>query len=172
MTTQHTPVLTDEEREKIVAKNEFWRHSVLLWEPLTRAIEQAVLAKVYAVRRVEAAVPVGYVYWNKGYAEGALDNQTLRPRTPLYTAPQPVIAPAFIKDGFDQVITERDEYHDIADELAHQIALITDADIGEHSSNNCPWQSALIASHEFLAQPVIAPTCGKLMNHEVLEHDY
>jgi hypothetical protein len=48
MTTQRTPVLTDEEREKIVAKNEFWRHSVLLWEPLTRAIEQAVLAKVYA----------------------------------------------------------------------------------------------------------------------------
>ena len=48
MTTQHTPVLTDEEREKIVAKNEFWRHSVLLWEPLTRAIEQAVLAKVDA----------------------------------------------------------------------------------------------------------------------------
>lgn len=33
--------------------------------------------------------PVGYVYWNKGHAEGALDNQLLKPGTPLYTAPQP-----------------------------------------------------------------------------------
>ena len=31
--------------------------------------------------------PVGYVYWNKGHAEGALDNQNLKPGTPLYAAP-------------------------------------------------------------------------------------
>lgn len=32
--------------------------------------------------------PVGYVYWAKGHAEGALDNQTLKPGTPLYTKDQ------------------------------------------------------------------------------------
>ena len=31
--------------------------------------------------------PVGYVYWNKGHAEGALGNQNLKPGTPLYAAP-------------------------------------------------------------------------------------
>ena len=36
--------------------------------------------------------PVGYVYWSKGHAEGAIDLQTLKPGTPLYTSPaaQPV----------------------------------------------------------------------------------
>jgi hypothetical protein len=31
--------------------------------------------------------PVGYVYWSKGHAEGAIDVQTLKPGTPLYTTP-------------------------------------------------------------------------------------
>ena len=31
--------------------------------------------------------PVGYVYWNKGHAEGAMDTQNLKPGTPLYAAP-------------------------------------------------------------------------------------
>jgi len=31
--------------------------------------------------------PVGYVYWSKGFAEGAIDVQTLKPGTPLYTSP-------------------------------------------------------------------------------------
>lgn len=31
--------------------------------------------------------PVGHVYWNKGHAEGAMDNQNLKPGTPLYAAP-------------------------------------------------------------------------------------
>ena len=30
--------------------------------------------------------PVGYVYWSKGHASGAIDVQTLKPGTPLYTS--------------------------------------------------------------------------------------
>lgn len=31
--------------------------------------------------------PVGYVYWAKGHAEGAIDVQTLKPGTALYASP-------------------------------------------------------------------------------------
>lgn len=44
---------------------------------------------------------------------------------------------------FTQAITERDEYHDMADKLAGGIALHFDGDIGEHSSSNSPWDRAL-----------------------------
>jgi hypothetical protein len=40
-----------------------------------------------------------------------------------------------------QTITERDTYHDMADALAAAIAPVEI--IGEHSSDNCPWQNAL-----------------------------
>lgn len=42
-----------------------------------------------------------------------------------------------------QALTERDEYHDVADKLAEGIALHFDGDIGEHSSSNSPWDRAL-----------------------------
>ena len=42
-----------------------------------------------------------------------------------------------------QALTERDEYHDMADKLAEGIALHFDGDIGEHSSSNSPWDRAL-----------------------------
>ena len=42
-----------------------------------------------------------------------------------------------------QALTERDEYHDVADKLADGIALHFDGDIGEHSSSNSPWDRAL-----------------------------
>jgi len=44
---------------------------------------------------------------------------------------------------FTQALTERDEYHDMADKLAEGIALHFDGDIGEHSSSNSPWDRAL-----------------------------
>ena len=34
----------------------------------------------------ELQEPVGYVYWAKGHAEGALNDQSLKPGTPLYLA--------------------------------------------------------------------------------------
>ena len=45
----------------------------------------------------------------------------------------------------DQVISERDQYHEAADKLAHAIAEHLDIDIGEHSSAKNPWHNALEA---------------------------
>ncbi|MEV8324590.1 hypothetical protein [Kitasatospora sp. NPDC056731] len=42
-----------------------------------------------------------------------------------------------------QILTERDAFHDMADRLAAAIAPIEV--IGEHSSDNCPWENALDA---------------------------
>lgn len=50
---------------------------------------------------------------------------------------------------FEQVMQERDSYHQTADELAQVIADITGEDIGEHSSANCPWINALSAGVNF-----------------------
>lgn len=43
------------------------------------------------------------------------------------------------------VIDERDRYQEVADDLAHAIAVTTGVDIGEHSSMNDPWHNALEA---------------------------
>ena len=43
---------------------------------------------------------------------------------------------------WDQTLRERDRYHDVADRLAGAIAEYFGADIGEHSSANCPWDEA------------------------------
>jgi hypothetical protein len=51
-----------------------------------------------------------------------------------------------------QVIDERDAYHEIADDLAAQIAAITDVEIGEHSSVNDPWRNAMLAADDFIAK--------------------
>lgn len=44
------------------------------------------------------------------------------------------------------VIDERDHAHEVADNLAHAISAMTGVDIGEHSSENDPWQNALDAA--------------------------
>lgn len=51
----------------------------------------------------------------------------------------------------DQVMSERDHYHEVADKLADAIATYFQADIGEHSNANCPWNAALEVIGE--AQP-------------------
>lgn len=45
--------------------------------------------------------------------------------------------------GEEQIITQRDAFHDVADNLANAIAAHFGVDIGEHSSVNCPWDEAL-----------------------------
>jgi len=45
----------------------------------------------------------------------------------------------------EEVMTERDEYHNMADKLANAIADHLLVEIGEHSSSNCPWMRALEA---------------------------
>ncbi|MFH7489522.1 hypothetical protein, partial [Pseudomonas syringae group genomosp. 7] len=81
---------------------------------------------------------------------GVIDVYKARPgcsAMPLYAAP-PAQQPAQVYlDGMDralgEAIDQRDRYHEVADELADHIATITGADIGEHSSANCPWQNAI-----------------------------
>lgn len=59
----------------------------------SQAMRQTVTDVEAAIAALEAELakpdpePVGYVYWNKGHAEGALGNQNLKPGTPLYAAP-------------------------------------------------------------------------------------
>lgn len=52
---------------------------------------------------------------------------------------------------WDKTLRERDDYHDMADQLAAQIAAITGAEIGEHSSANDPWRNAMLAADEYIA---------------------
>ena len=47
------------------------------------------MRKALADEQAQAVEPVGYVYWVKGHAEGALDDQSLKPGTPLFTHPAP-----------------------------------------------------------------------------------
>ena len=60
----------------------------------------------------------------------------------LFTHPAPNKPLESDKDLI-QALTERDEYHEMADKLAEGIALHFDGDIGEHSSSNSPWDRAL-----------------------------
>lgn len=74
---------------------------------------------------------------------------------PFYTTP---LAAPVQDDPDEQVIRERDEAEAIADALAEKIAAITGCEIGEHTSANSPWHSALDAADEFLAsRPPEAP---------------
>lgn len=84
------------------------------------------------------------------------------------------------EDDFTQALQERDRYHLMADELSARIAAITGEDIGEHSSANCPWTSALNAADNFIAtstQPTSAVQPGDLkrfselhLYEEIAEH--
>ncbi|MBY4730780.1 hypothetical protein K6V90_09570 [Cupriavidus pauculus] len=69
--------------------------------------------------------------------------------TALLAAPA---APAPKDAEILQIIDERDAYHEIADDLAAQIAAITDVEIGEHSSVNDPWRNAMLAADDFIAK--------------------
>lgn len=46
-------------------------------------------------------------------------------------------------NGELQIIDERDSYHDRLDELAAAVESHFGQDIGEHGSDNCPWDNAL-----------------------------
>ncbi|WP_261539142.1 hypothetical protein [Burkholderia multivorans] len=64
----------------------------------------------------------------------------------LFDTPQPPAqADARPTDDelWDQTLSERDEYHEMADKLAAAIAKHFGVDIGEHSNANCPWEEAL-----------------------------
>jgi hypothetical protein len=54
--------------------------------------------------------------------------------------------------ALDDVIGQRDTYHDWADKLADGIAKHLGVEVGEHSNQNCPWAEAL----EAISQPATA----------------
>ncbi|HHA2922768.1 TPA: hypothetical protein ACOFDN_001111 [Stenotrophomonas maltophilia] len=120
---------------------------------------------------------IGYIARNPG--QGVIDVYKARPgcsAMPLYAAP-PAQQPAQVYlDGMDralgEAIDQRDRYHEVADELADHIATITGADIGEHSSANCPWQNAIEAAEAYRPAQAVdlaprpmdtAPTDGTLV---------
>ena len=71
-------------------------------------------------------------------------------------------------DGLcDKTLRDRDHYHDMADKLAEAIAEHFGADIGEHSSANCPWEMALEVI-ESAPQPQQIPEGYKLVPVELL----
>ncbi len=61
--------------------------AVLRSEKIIDKEYDAAIAALQAELAKPEPKPVGYVYWNKGHADGALDNQNLKPGTPLYAAP-------------------------------------------------------------------------------------
>lgn len=64
-------------------------------------------------------------------------------------ARQPVWETERLDRALGETIDRRDRYHEVADELAGHIARITRVEIGEHSSDNCPWENALRAAEEY-----------------------
>lgn len=80
--------------------------------------------------------------------------------------PAPVAAPAPVPYDKHEaeilaVIDERDRYHDMADQLAAQIAAITGDEIGEHSSDNDPWRNAMLSADEWIARDLRAMFAGE-----------
>lgn len=54
-------------------------------------------------------------------------------------------------ESCDQLMTERDNAEEKADELAACIAALLGIDIGEHNSGNDPWRNAIEAADAALA---------------------
>jgi hypothetical protein len=67
----------------------------------------------WAALKAQAGEPVGYVYWKKGHAEGAINDQSLKPGTPLYVHPfaiKPITDDDFKSDeGWTPVSQEPDK---------------------------------------------------------------
>jgi hypothetical protein len=69
------------------------------------------------------------------------DGWALKHREPV---PPPDVRP--VDDAaFEKALEDRDHYHDIADKLAEAVGALLGVEVGEHSSDNCPWEAALEA---------------------------
>jgi hypothetical protein len=72
----------------------------------------------------------------------------------------------------DEEIKNRDHYHKMADKLAQAIAEYFDADIGEHSSANCPWREALAVIKEAPPRKPLSSTAQPLQQFSVEEVEH
>jgi hypothetical protein len=59
---------------------------------------------------------------------------------------------------FIQVLSERDQAVDMADQLAAQISKITGHQIGQHTDENNPWHNALKAANDHIVSNENKPT--------------
>ncbi|MBC7202543.1 MAG: hypothetical protein H5U29_03315 [Pusillimonas sp.] len=115
--------------------------------------EKQIRAAIEADRQARGEPLFWYRPIDDGMYEGPVHNNSVGGKMlrdekpsewkPLYDAPQPQ-QPIPTDDGlWDETLRDRDHYHDMADKLAEAIAEHFGADIGEHSSANCPWDMAL-----------------------------
>lgn len=93
------------------------------------------------LQRIQDALPtVGLNGWTKGVEVlERLLRDSLAARQPGWNAEQ-------LDRALGETIDQRDRYHVVADDLASHIERITGVEIGEHSSDNCPWQNAMEAA--------------------------
>ena len=119
-------------------------------------VDKAITTLRQAIEQAEKQEPVGTlnIWFYKGHGNydfeywGSLGEGTYA----VYTTPHTV--PAQLSEHIeDQMMRERDEYHEMADALAAKIEEITGTHIGEHSSANCPWRNALDAAENWLCHP-------------------
>lgn len=61
----------------------------------------------------------------------------------------------------EEVLDERDRYHEVADALAECIERITGIDNGEHTSANCPWRNAEESAESYVdGRDAPVSSCG------------
>lgn len=72
---------------------------------------------------------------------------------PPYTTPQ--TKPSDVE--YEQLIKQRDSYHEWADRLASAIGAHFDYEIGDHSSANCPWTNAMVCIESPQPEPQTKP---------------
>ncbi|WP_312708647.1 hypothetical protein [Stenotrophomonas sp.] len=82
-------------------------------------------------------------------------------------ARQPVGNAEQLDHALGQTIDQRDRYHEVADDLAAHIERITGVEIGEHSSDNCPWQNAIEAAETH--SPAQGIDLGQLTRYDLDE---
>ena len=114
------------------------------------------LRKALDAEMQQTREPVGYVYWVKGHAEGALDDQSLKPGTPLFTHPAP--PPAGERAALIKRL--RTETWSGFQAMASQAAAMLEADAREIEGMECDYTDQVmraIAAEVKLAQQVAVP---------------
>lgn len=130
----------------------------------TMARLQAAEAELQRLREQE---PVGWNFQNRETGicteltnDGINNPENFLPNNPrfdligaLYAEPVPPPDVRQVDDAaFEKSLEDRDYYHEMADKLADVVGALLGINVGEHSSINCPWETALNA-YEYMEPP-------------------